>query len=248
MANIVSKVDGDLPIRYVLASVSDKSGLETFVPELLETCPEVVFMSTGGTFKKIGEIMGPETAEKHLIAVESYTGIPEMQGGLVKTLTHKIHAGILGERHNPEHQQYLERFSEGCMNAVYIDMVVVNLYPFREVVQKIEDGENRPGTDIPMGFEDARANIDIGGPCMLRAAAKNHHSCAPVVNPSSYGQVLFELKKKGGKLSLPKRFELAREAIRHTRDYDMSIVAYWDKQDPSKVPNNYEIANPLGGR
>ena len=136
------QIEGNIPVKNVLVSVSDKSGLEGFVKGLIEVNPDVRFMSTGGTYKKIDELLG-ESSEKHLIQVSDYTGFPEMEGGLVKTLHPKIHAGLLGERNNPEHQRYLK---EDLDNGVYIDMVVVNLYPFKDIVAKIKSGEINPIT------------------------------------------------------------------------------------------------------
>ena len=124
--NIVTDIDNRVQVRNVLMSVSDKTGLENFVPALVKACPGVRIYSTGGTFKKVQEILGAE-AEKTLVAVSDYTGQPEMQGGLVKTLDFKIYLGLLSETYNDAHQADLKRLS-----AQPIDMVVVNLYPFRE--------------------------------------------------------------------------------------------------------------------
>ena len=176
--NIVNKIDGDVKIKRALISVSDKTGLDTFIPGLVEACPEIVIYSTGGTFGKIKEILGAK-AEKHLIQVSDYTGQPETQGGLVKTLDFRIYLGLLTETYNASHQEDLKR------TASYpIDMVIVNLYPFKETVAK--EG---------ISPEKARSEVDIGGPCMLRASAKNFIRVASVVNPSDYSMLLAELKK-----------------------------------------------------
>ena len=135
-------------------SVSDKRGLEEFVPALVQACPGVKIYSTGGTYVKVKEILG-DKAEGTLVAVSDYTGQPEMQGGLVKTLDFKIYLGLLSETYNDAHQADIKR-----LDAKAIDMVVVNLYPFRETVAK-------EGVTPEM----ARTNIDIGGPCMVRASA-----------------------------------------------------------------------------
>ena len=155
--NIVSKIDGRVRVKNVLMSVSDKTGLEEFVPALVKACPGVKIYSTGGTYSKVREILGPAAAET-LVAVSDYTGQPEMQGGLVKTLDFKIYLGLLSETYNDAHQDDLKR-----LDAQPIDMVVVNLYPFQATVAK--DGVTP---------EMARTNIDIGGPCMVRASAKNY--------------------------------------------------------------------------
>ena len=128
--NIVTEIDNRIKIKNVLMSVSDKTGLETFVPALVKACPDVKIYSTGGTYVKVKEILGAE-ASKTLVAVSDYTGQPEMQGGLVKTLDFKIYLGLLSEKYNDAHQADLKRLS-----ANPIDMVVVNLYPFRETVVK----------------------------------------------------------------------------------------------------------------
>ena len=127
--NIVRDIDGKVTIRHVLMSVSDKSGLDSFVPALIAACPDVKIYSTGGTYKAVEKILGPDGAAKHLIAVSDYTGQPEMQGGLVKTLDFKIYLGLLSETYNDAHQKDLAR-----TNGVAIDMVVVNLYPFQKTV------------------------------------------------------------------------------------------------------------------
>ena len=127
--NIVKEIDNRVQVRNVLMSVSDKTGLETFVPALVKACPGVKIYSTGGTYAKVKEILG-DKAEGTLVAVSDYTGQPEMQGGLVKTLDFKIYLGLLSEKYNDAHQADLARTS-----AVAIDMVVVNLYPFRQTIE-----------------------------------------------------------------------------------------------------------------
>ena len=155
--NIVTEIDNRVAVKHVLMSVSDKTGLETFVPALVKACPGVKIYSTGGTYTKVKEILG-DKAEGTLVAVSDYTGQPEMQGGLVKTLDFKIYLGILSETYNDAHQADIKR-----LDAVALDMVVVNLYPFKQTVAK-------EGVTPEM----ARTNIDIGGPCMVRASAKNY--------------------------------------------------------------------------
>ena len=128
--NIVTDIDNRVRVRNVLMSVSDKTGLETFVPALVAACPGVKIYSTGGTYAKVKEVLGAG-AEGTLVAVSDYTGQPEMQGGLVKTLDFKIYLGLLSETYNDAHQADLRRLS-----AQPIDMVVVNLYPFQATVAK----------------------------------------------------------------------------------------------------------------
>ncbi len=128
--NVVEKVDERVPVRNVLISVSDKQGLDFLGRELTEILPDVKILSTGGTFAKIKEILG-EKAEGSLMQVSEYTGQPETQGGLVKTLDFKIYLGLLTETYNPSHQEDLKR-----IDAEAIDLVVVNLYPFQKTVEK----------------------------------------------------------------------------------------------------------------
>ena len=222
MKNIVTKIDDLVPVRTVLISVSDKAGLEAFVPELLKVCPQAKILSTGGTFDKLKEILGAK-AGKRLQQVSDYTGQPETQGGLVKTLDFKIYLGLLTETYNKAHQGDLKR-----TKGVAIDMVVVNLYPFQATVAK-----------AGVTLEEARSNIDIGGPCMIRASAKNYLRVAPVVDPKDYKKILAELSKNGGKTSLKLRFALAQKAFAHTANYDTAIAAYLGKQDPAGVRKAY---------
>lgn len=222
--NIVSRIDGNVTVRNVLLSVSDKSGLETFVPALVEAAPEIQFYSTGGTYARLTEILGPGGRDR-LTAVSDYTGQPEMQGGLVKTLDFKIYLGLLSETYNDAHRADL-----GRTGAVAIDMVVVNLYPFSATIAREEATP-----------EEARSNIDIGGPCMVRASAKNFIRVACVVDPVDYGRIADELAASGGALSLETRFDLAGKAFRHTADYDAAIAGYLAGLDAEKVRGTYEI-------
>ncbi len=207
--NVVEKIDDRVKVNHVLISVSDKSNLETFVGRLTDICPAVRIFSTGGTFSRIREILG-KRADGVLRQVSEYTGQPETQGGLVKTLDFKIYLGLLTETYNEAHQGDLKRTS-----SVPIDMVVVNLYPFATTVSKPE-----------ATVETARGNIDIGGPCMIRAAAKNFIRVASVVNPEDYPGLIEELEKNRGATTLRQRFHLARKAFAHTAAYDGAIAEY----------------------
>ncbi len=228
--NLVYEVDDLVPIRRVLVSVWDKTGLEVLVPGLAEVNPEVRFYSTGGTYRALEQILGKERAARHLVQVSDYTGQPETQGGLVKTLDFKIYLGLLTERYNPAHQADLAR-----AGALPLDMVVVNLYPFEAVVDR--------GT---VTVEEARAHIDIGGPAMLRAAAKNFLRVAALCDPADYGQVLSFLKANQGKLGLIQRFELARKAFALTACYDAAISAFLARQDPAAVRSTYPLCHKEG--
>lgn len=223
--NIVEKIDDGVKVKHVLASVSDKTGLEQLIPGLVEANPDVMIYSTGGTFKKIGEILG-DAASKNLTAVSEYTGQPEMQGGLVKTLDFKIYLGLLSETYNEAHVDDLKR----C-GAVPIDMVVVNLYPFKQTVA-------RSGVTP----EEARTNIDIGGPCMVRASAKNYLRVASVTDPGDYACILDELRASGGHISLKTRSELMKKAFAHTAEYDTAISKYFGERQYDDIAGCYRMA------
>jgi len=204
--NIVTRADDRVVIRNVLVSVFDKTGLVELVNGLLETNPGVRFYSTGGTAKTIAEI-----APANLVSVSDYTGQPEMQGGLVKTLDFKIYLGLLSETYNDAHRADLAR-----AGAVEFDMVVANLYPFKKVAAQ-----------AGVTPEQARTNIDIGGPCMIRAAAKNYIRVAPVTDPGDYQAILAELRANSGSLPLATRFALMKKAFALTADYDAAIANHF---------------------
>ncbi|GFM68618.1 bifunctional purine biosynthesis protein PurH [Pseudomonas cichorii] len=194
-----------LPIRRALISVSDKTGILEFARELEALGVEI--LSTGGTFKLLQD-NGVAAME-----VADYTGFAEMMDGRVKTLHPKIHGGILGRR----------GIDDAIMNEhgiKPIDLVAVNLYPFEATVSK-------PGCDLPTAIE----NIDIGGPTMVRSAAKNHKDVAIVVNASDYAQVLENLKAGG--LTYAQRFDLMLKAFEHTAAYDGMIANYLGSVDQS---------------
>jgi phosphoribosylaminoimidazolecarboxamide formyltransferase / IMP cyclohydrolase len=222
--NIVSRIDDAVPVRHVLASVSDKKGLDRLIPGLIRANPTVKIYSTGGTFTAIQGMLGAQ-ASRHLVQVSEYTGQPEMQGGLVKTLDFKIYLGLLSETYNPAHVQDLAR-----VKAVAIDMVVVNLYPFAQTVAQ---------SDVTP--EKARTNIDIGGPCMVRASAKNYLRVASVTDPASYDGILKELEQGRGRISLRTRFELAKKAFAHTAQYDTAITAYFTSRQFEEIKACYTV-------
>lgn len=222
--NIVNKTDDLVAINNLLISVSDKTGLAELVSGMVDINPNINILSTGGTFSAIHKALG-DRAVGCLTRVADYTGQPETQGGLVKTLDFKIYLGLLTETYNTDHANDMIR-----TGAVPIDMVVVNLYPFAQTI-------GRPDTTP----EQARGNIDIGGPCMLRAAAKNFIRVTPVVNPSDYTAVLDELKKTSGKISLKTRFALARKAFEHTAVYDRAIADYLNATAFNSVKACYDL-------
>jgi phosphoribosylaminoimidazolecarboxamide formyltransferase/IMP cyclohydrolase len=214
-----------LTIKRALISVSDKTGVVEFAREL--TLFGVEIISTGGTMKALQDAGIPVTY------ISDVTGFPEMMDGRVKTLNPFIHGGILAVRDNPEHVQAMNE--HGIRG---IDMVVVNLYPFRETIAKT--GVTR---------DEAVENIDIGGPAMVRSAAKNFAFVAVVVNPAHYGQIVNEIKTQGG-VSADTRLMLAREAFSHTASYDAAIAAYFSTQTgeddyPSEMIRHWRKAQDL---
>jgi phosphoribosylaminoimidazolecarboxamide formyltransferase / IMP cyclohydrolase len=222
-------VEDKIPVNTVLISVFDKTGLDVFVRALVDMNKDVRLLSTGGTYSKIKEILG-DSYRNNLLEVAEYTEFPEMEGGLVKTLHPKIHAGILGERNNPSHEGYLK---DTLNNGVYIDMVVVNLYPFQSVV-------NSPG----ITFEKARGNIDIGGPTMIRAAAKNFLSCAAVCDVSQYSDVFEDIRQNDGSTTFDQRFHLAKKVFATTAEYDKAIAKYFADQvgsKPQEIRSSYKF-------
>ena len=221
--NVVEKIDDFVKVRYVLASVFDKSGLEAFIPELLSINPKIKFFSTGGTFAKLKEIIGAP-AESCLMQVSDYTGQPETQGGLVKTLDFKIYLGLLTEAYNDAHDDDIKR-----TGSVHIDMVIGNLYPFKATISK-------PDVTVEM----ARGNIDIGGPCMIRASAKNYLRVASVVDPSDYGAIASEIKANNGSISLSLRYRLAQKAFDYTATYDRTIADFLGSKASDDVEQCYQ--------
>jgi phosphoribosylaminoimidazolecarboxamide formyltransferase/IMP cyclohydrolase len=189
-------------VRRALVSVHDKTGIGELAQALSALGVEI--LSTGGTAKLIREAGVP------VVDVSDATGFPEMLDGRVKTLHPKIHGGILARRDVPEHLAALAKHG-----IAPIDLVVVALYPFEQTVA-------RPGVTQAEAIEQ----IDVGGPTMIRAAAKNHASVAVVTAQSQYGAVLDELRSSGGSLSDATRFRLAQEAFRRTAQYDAAIASY----------------------
>lgn len=195
-----------MPISRALISVSDKDGLIDFARGLAEQ--DISIVSSGGTADVLSDAAIPVTR------VADVTGAPEILGGRVKTLHPKIHGGILADRRNPAH---VREMREHGIEA--FDLVVCNLYPFERTVAHPSVTE-----------DEAVEQIDIGGPAMVRAAAKNYHSVAVVVNPHSYDVVLEEIQLSGD-VSLEMRRELALEAFQHTAAYDAAISRYFTREE-----------------
>src|SRR2546421_7596740 len=190
-------------ISRALISVSNKTGIVDFARELRRFDVEII--STGGTARALREA-GVEVRD-----ISDVTGFPEMMDGRIKTLHPRIHGGLLALRDNPEHQAAMREH-----DIEPIDMVVINLYPFQETIA-------REGVTL----EEAIEQIDIGGPAMIRSAAKNFKDVAVVVSPLSYDEVISELQRQSGALSLDSREELAASAFLQISAYDGAISEFF---------------------
>ncbi|SEP39560.1 bifunctional phosphoribosylaminoimidazolecarboxamide formyltransferase/IMP cyclohydrolase [Nitrosovibrio sp. Nv6] len=217
-------------IKQALISVSDKTGIVEFARELHEL--GVAILSTGGTARLL------QNAGLAVTEVGDYTGFPEMLDGRVKTLHPKIHAGILARTDLPEHMSAMERAA-----IPTIELVVVNLYPFSQTIARPE-----------CSLEEAIENIDIGGPTMVRAAAKNYKSVAVITDPDDYAALLAEMKSGEGAVAQDFRFRLARKAFSHTAAYDSAIGNYLTSMEgdsgerqafPERLNLNFSIAQHL---
>jgi len=198
-------------ISRAIISLTDKSGIEDFARQLKELGVEI--LSTGGTAKKMRE-HGIEVKD-----VAEFTGFPEMLDGRVKTLHPKVHGGILAQRDNPDHQAQMRQYG-----LQPIDLIAVNLYAFDKAV-----------ADPACTLANAIENIDIGGPTMLRAAAKNYHDVTVIVDPADYPQVIAEMKATGN-TTLKTRFRLARKVFDLTSHYDTAISEWLNKVDIENHP------------
>jgi phosphoribosylaminoimidazolecarboxamide formyltransferase/IMP cyclohydrolase len=210
-----------ISIRTALVSVSDKTGLAELAQGLAQL--GVRILSTGGTAKRLKE------AGVAVTEVGAYTGFPEMLDGRVKTLHPRVHAGILARRDSPAHMAQIQ-----AAGIDPIDLVVVNLYPFAKTV-----------ADPSCPLEEALENIDIGGPSLLRAAAKTYAGVVAVVDPSDYPRLLAEMREHGGAVTEATRFAFARKAFAHTAAYDAQIANYLaaldDKGERSEFPGRLTL-------
>ncbi|MBN2210831.1 MAG: bifunctional phosphoribosylaminoimidazolecarboxamide formyltransferase/IMP cyclohydrolase [Sedimentisphaerales bacterium] len=209
-------------VKRALISVSDKTGVVEFAQALVRMGVEII--STGGTAKALSQ------AGVKVIGIEDVTGFPEMMNGRVKTLHPKIHGGLLALRDNPEH---VKAMTDNGITG--IDLVCVNLYPFEQTVAK-------PGCTL----EDAIENIDIGGPSMVRSAAKNYKFVAIVTSPCQYDTIVNEMKANGGSVTDATRADLARKAYALTAGYDAAISGWLTKQAGETFPQRVSIAIQRG--
>ncbi len=200
-------------IQRAILSVTDKTGLVDFARELAAMNVELV--STGGTAKLLRE------AGIHVRDISDLTGFPEMLDGRVKTLHPKVHGGILHIRANPDHRKAVAEHG-----IAPVDMVVVNLYAFEKTASK-----------AGVKFEEVIENIDIGGPSMVRSAAKNFHDVAIVTSPADYAAIAAEMKSSGGELSAATRWRLAQKAFALTSAYDSAIASTLERISPESAPD-----------
>ena len=213
----------EIPIRRALISVSDKHGVAEFARQLQEYGVDII--STGGTLKALRDA-GVEAR-----SISEVTGFPEILDGRVKTLHPKIHGGLLAIADDPSHVQQLKD-----LDITEIDMVVVNLYPFEQTIA---------GSGVSL--DDAIEQIDIGGPTMLRAAAKNFRFKTVIVNPARYGSVLEEMGRQNGAVAETTRFALAKEVFLHTSRYDSVISNYLSAVDADStraLPETFTLTLP----
>jgi len=213
-------------MKRALISVSDKRGIVEFAKKLKIMGFEI--LSTGGTAKLLN------TEGIAVRSVSDYTGFPEMLDGRIKTLHPRIHGGLLGKRSQPDHVDQME-----AQEIEPIDLVLVNLYPFEATIAKPD-----------CTLDDAIENIDIGGPAMLRSAAKNHPDVTVIVDPDDYDRVLEEMEKNDGDLSLKSRYELACKVFAHTARYDGMISSYLSSRGgqpafPEQLTLTYEKVTEL---
>ena len=210
----------DLPIQRALISVSDKTGITEFAKSLVKLQVEII--STGGTAKILTD------AGIEVKSVESLTGFPEMLDGRVKTLHPAIHGGLLGVRDKPSHVLAMSKYK-----IQPIDLVCIDLYPFEETMRK--DG---------VTSNEVIEQIDIGGPAMIRSAAKNHRFVTVITRPSQYSTVLEDMKSNNGATTIELRTELAMDAFSCTADYDTTI-SQWMEGDDTGIPMRLRIGGQL---
>jgi phosphoribosylaminoimidazolecarboxamide formyltransferase / IMP cyclohydrolase len=217
-AGVEQAAPGEVRLRRALLSVSDKHGLVEFARGLLELGVELI--STGGTSREL------ESAGIRVRAIDDFTGFPEIMDGRVKTLHPRLYAGLLARRDEPAHLQAAEE-----QQIEQVDLVCVNLYPFEQTVARGDASE-----------QEIIENIDIGGPTMIRAAAKNAPFAAVVVDPADYAPLLEELREREGRITLERRKELAAKAFACTARYDAAISSWFARNTYEGFPPSWREA------
>jgi len=210
MIRRVEKIDETVMINNVFISVTDRTELDLLVLGIIDICPGVTFYASSGTYQFLTGILGPAETARHLIEVSKYTGQPETEGGLVKTLDFKLFLSYLTETYCEAHQNDLKR-----TGAVPIDLVVVNLYHFQDAV-----------TSVGADFETARGNIDVGGPSALRAAVKNFLRVMTLTDPGDYSEFIRGLTFNKGFVLFGDRFKAALKTMELLKNDTVAITNY----------------------
>ncbi len=226
---IVEKIQDLVPVKTAFISLFNKTQSEQLAEQLFSVCPGLTIFSSGGTYTRLEKLFKGKKEASQLVEVSTYTGLPETEGGLVKTLHHKLFLGYLTETFCISHQEDLKR--EG---AVAIDLVIVDLYPFREVVV---DPKSTP--------ETCRMNIDVGGPCALRAAGKNFLRVMTVAgySPENYDALIGHLKRNQGCTCLSIRLAGFRQTFKYLAEYDTQIAQFAQNLMYDDVRNIYEMVD-----
>lgn len=224
----VTKVRNFVPVKNAFMSVFNKNQATMLVEQLFSICPGLTIFSSGGTYTHLKKELGDVESQKRLKEVSAYTGMPETDGGLVKTLHHKLFLGYLTETFSVAHQEDLKR-----ENAVPIDLAIVDLYPFSKVVSAPDST-----------FETARGNIDVGGPSALRAAAKNflRVMTVPEYTPLAYDNLVGSINVQKGHTSFHQRFWACQETFRVLSEYDTIVSGYVNKTSVYSIEKLYEFA------
>ena len=227
MIRDVKKVQNLIPVKHAFITLFNKTQSEKLVESLFEICPGLIIFSSGGTYLYLKKYFAGKKEETQLVDVSTYTGMPETDGGLVKTLHHKMFLGYLTESFSELHQADLQR-----ENAVAIDLVIVDLYPFSKVVSNPEST-----------IEQCRGNIDVGGPSALRAAAKNflRVMTIPQYSPKAYELLLEGLRKFNGCTDIFDRVNGFKETFKVLAEYDSEVAKFADNIYWHKLSEVYEI-------
>jgi phosphoribosylaminoimidazolecarboxamide formyltransferase / IMP cyclohydrolase len=227
MIRDVKKVQDRIPVKHAFITLFNKTQSEQLVEGLFETCPGIIIFSSGGTYSYLKKYFAGKKEESQLVDVSSYTGMPETDGGLVKTLHHKMFLGYLTETFSELHQADLER-----EKAVPIDLVIVDLYPFSEVVSNPEST-----------VEQCRGNIDVGGPSALRAAAKNflRVMVVPKYSPDAYTSLITQLRILDGCTNIIARLDGFKETFKVLAEYDSQVAKFTESIYLADIKRVYEI-------
>ncbi len=227
MIRDVKKVQNFVPIKNVFISLFNKENSVMLVHALFKICPDVTIFSSGGTYSHLEKFFPIHVRDKKIIQASEYTGMPEADGGLVKTLHHKLFLGYLTETFSELHQEDLKR-----ENAVAIDLVIVDLYPFDEVVKK--EG---------VTAEECRGNIDVGGPSALRAGVKNFLRVMTIAKAglADYNNFISELALNNGCSTLNMRLKGAKDTFKVLSEYDTHISDFFAKLTLDEILETYKL-------